>query len=406
MACSILHVDLDAFFVSVEQALEPALRDKPVVVGGNPQGRGVVASASYEARAYGLCAGMPLATAYRLCPQAIFLQGNFSRYQEASERFIDILARFTPFIEVSGIDEAYLDITGFDALHGSARQLACNLKQAVSRELGITASVGIATSKVVAKVASDLCKPDGLMEVAPGEEAVFLAPLPVAKLPGVGPKTEQRLKGIGIHSIGQLANLSASFVRYVLGRGGGWLHSCARGVDPRKIELPAAAKSISRATTFARDTLSSSFLKANLCYLSQRVGAELRQQRKAARCITLKLRYADFQTITRSRTLKEAVDIDQVIFQTGCELLEKAVEHRGKLVRLIGIGVSRLVAAGRQLSFEDESATRLEQLNHAIDGLRQKYGFTCIQTGQTLLLQDFLPVAEGHYVLATPALSR
>lgn len=406
MAGCILHVDLDAFFVSVEQALDPALRGKPVVVGGSPQGRGVVASASYEARSYGLHAGMPLATAHRLCPQALFVQGNFSPYQAASEKFMDIAARFTPFIEISGIDEAYLDITGFEAMHGSSRQLAREMKQAINQELGITASAGIAGSKVVAKIAADMCKPDGLLEVLAGEEAIFLAPLPVGKLPGVGPKTEQRLKGIGVHSIGQLANLPASFVKYILGRGGAWLHSCARGIDPRKIELPAAAKSISRATTFARDTLSSSFLKANLYYLSQRVGAELRQHKKAARCINLKLRYADFQTITRSRTLKEAVDIDQGIFLTGWELLEAALENRGKLVRLIGIGVSRLVAAGRQLSFGDESAARLEQLNETVDRLRQKYGFNCIQTGQTLLLQDFLPVADGHYVLATPALSR
>ena len=203
MARRIIHIDLDAFFVSVEQRGNPQLKGKPVVVGGRPQGRGVVASASYEARAFGLHAGMPLTTASRLCPQAIFIEGSFPKYRDASQRFMSILADFSPFIEPLGLDEAYLDVTGFESIHGSVHQMAVKLRQRIKAELGLSASVGIASGKVVAKVASERAKPDGLVEVASGEERSFLAPLPVAKLPGRGRKTEQKLNALGINTIGR-----------------------------------------------------------------------------------------------------------------------------------------------------------------------------------------------------------
>ena len=198
---TIMHVDLDAFFVSVEQVLNPELQGKPVVVGGRPDKRGVVAAASYEARAFGLHAGMPLSTASRLCPQAIFIEGSYPRYRNASKKFMAILADFSPFLEPAGIDEAYLDVTGFESIHGSIHQMAVAIKRRISEELGLNASIGIAACKVVAKVASDQCKPDGLLEVAAGEERLFLAPMPVEKLPGVGKKTERILRGLGITTI-------------------------------------------------------------------------------------------------------------------------------------------------------------------------------------------------------------
>jgi DNA polymerase-4 len=197
-----MHIDLDAFFVSVEQLENPELKGKPVVVGGRPHGRGVVASASYEARAFGLHAGMPLATASRLCPQAIFIEGSFPKYRHASERFMTILADFSPYVEPLGLDEAYLDVTGFESIYGSIHQMAVKIKQRIKDELGLCASVGIASCKVVAKVASELSKPDGLLEIAAGNERSFLAPLPVAKLPGIGRKTERILNGLGINTIG------------------------------------------------------------------------------------------------------------------------------------------------------------------------------------------------------------
>ncbi len=406
MVRRIMHIDLDAFFVSVEQALNPELKGKPVVVGGRPDRRGVVASASYEARAFGLHAGMPLATAYRLCPQATFIEGNFTRYRDASQKFMAILADFSPFLEPLGLDEAYLDVTGFESLYGSIQQMAINIKRRIKDELGLSASVGIANGKIVAKVACELSKPDGLLEVAAGEERSFLAPLPIAKLPGIGKKSERVLKGLGINTIGELSNMPPKVLKSHFGAFGELLHRFANGIDDRKVEPPAAAKSISRETTFAKDTKNATFLKATLRYLSERVGAELREQSKQARCVTLKLRSSDFRTITRSHTLPQTTDTDQSIFGTGLKLLKKALSQEKQPIRLIGIGVSNFTEPGKQLSLLDASAQRLEKLNKAIDRIRQKYGFTAIQTGRTLLLKDIFPETEGSYTLHTPSLSR
>jgi len=391
MTRRIMHIDLDAFFVSVEQAQNPELQGKLVVVGGSPDRRGVVASASYEARAFGLHAGMPRATASRLCPQATFIEGNFAKYRDASQKFMAILADFSPLLEPLSLDEAYLEATGFESIYGSIRQMAVAIKQRVKDELGFPASVGIASVKVVAKVASELSKPDGLLEVADGEERSFLAPLPVAKLPGIGRKSEQILNGLNIHTIGQLANTPLSTLKSYFGVSGEILHSYANGIDTRQVELPGAAKSISRETTFGKDTRDRSLLKATLRYLGERVGAELRRQGKQARSITLKLRYADFTTITRSRGLSQGTDTDQSIFDTGLKLLNNTLSGERQPVRLIGIGVSNLVEPGKQLDMLDTSTQRLEQLNRAIDRIRNKYGFTAIQTGRTLMLKDLFP---------------
>ena len=387
----VLHVDLDAFFVSVEQVRNPELWGRPVVVGGEPGARGVVACASYEARAYGIYAGMPLTRAYRLCPHAIFLKGSFPRYRDASARFIAILADFTPQLEPTGLDEAYLDLTGFEPIYGPTSEAALSMKQRIKGEIGVTASIGIGTSKLVAKIASDLAKPDGLVEVAPGEERLFLAPLAIARLPCVGSKTEQLLKRLGVTTVGELADLSAPLLRARLGSMGDVLYRYARGIDERRVETPLAAKSISRETTFIGDTLDYPFLKATLRYLSERVGAELRREGRRARCVTLKLRYADFDTITRSRTLKGAINADQAIFDVGVALLGRALWQRRQLVRLIGIGVSSLIGEERQLSLLDSSMECWERLDRVIDRLRHRYGFTAIQRGQTLPLKDAFP---------------
>lgn len=401
----ILHIDLDAFFVSVEQVLAPDLRSKPVVVGGRPDRRGVVASASYEARVFSIRAGMPLAQAYRLCPKAIFLQGSFPAYRDASERFMAILADFSPCLEPAGLDEAYLDVTGCEA-HGTPRQLALRIKERVKKELKLIASVGVASCKVVAKIASDLGKPDGLVEVAAGQEKDFLAPLPVASLPGVGKKTEQALKAMGISTVGQLATLPPEAINNRFGAAGVMIHHYANGIDNREVEPPGEAKSISRETTFAEDTLDRAFLQAILRYLCERVGAELRQESKHARTITLKLRYADFETITRRISSKEVTDADEVIFAGAVKLLDQALARKRKLVRLIGVGVSNLVSYGKQLYLLDSRPQRLWHLDKAIDRIRKKYGFTAIQTGRTLLLKDIFASREGDYILETPSLSR
>ena len=386
-----MHVDLDAFFVSVEQVFRPELKGKPVVVGGKPDCRGVVAAASYEARAFGLHSGMPLATAVRLCPQAIFIEGNFSRYRDASEKFMTILSDFSPFIEPMGLDEAYLDVTGFESLHGTIRQMALAIKQRVKNELGVVASIGIAPCKVVAKVASDFSKPDGLVEVSAGQESSFLAPLPIGDLPGVGKKTEQVLKGLGIKTIGRLAGMPQNALKSRFGVFGEILHCFANGIDERKVLPPGAAKSISRETTFPKDTRDLAFLEATLRYLSERVGAELREQAKQAKCVSMKLRYADFTTITRSKSLPQPFDADQTIFGVGTELLHRALMSDKQLVRLVGISVSNLMETGKQLPLLDNSVQRLEKLSQAIDRIRLKYGFTAIQTGRTFCLKDLFP---------------
>ena len=407
MTRRIMHIDLDAFFVSVEQAEDPALKGKPVVVGGRPEGRGVVASASYEARAFGLYAGMPLLKASRLCPEAIFIPGSFAKYRDASQKFMAILASFSPFLEPVSLDEAYLDVTGFESLYGSIRDMALKIKEQIKSKLGLSASVGISSSKVVAKVASELSKPDGLLEVESGNEPSFLAPLPIAKLPGVGKKTGRILKGLGITTIGELSSTPLSTLKSHFSASGEVLHRFSSGIDDREVELlPGAAKSISRETTFADDTQDCRFLKATLRYLSERVGSDLRQKGRRAGCVSLKLRYADFTTITRQLTLPKTSDSDQTIFDSGVKLLSQALTQEKRRVRLIGIGVSKLVEPGQQLEMMDSSSERLEKLNRAIDHIRNKYGFTAIQTGRTLLLKDIFPTDKGDYTLDTPSLSR
>jgi len=384
MARCIFHIDLDAFFVSAEQALNPELRGKPVIVGGDPERRGVVASASYEARPFGIHAGMPLSKARRLCPQAIFIQANFSRYREASHEFMEILADFSPCIEPLGLDEAYLDVTGYEEPYGSPRKLALAIKERIYKELKLTASIGIATCKVVAKIASDLCKPDGLLEVAAGGEQDFLNPLPVARLPGVGKKTEQVLKEMGIATIGELASLPLNIVEKHFGKFGIVIHGYANGIDNRKVEALGESKSINKQTTFAQDTLEQHFLRASLHHLCEQVSAELRYQDKQARCVTLKLRYADFKTITRQVTLKEASNVSQVIFAAALQLLSKVLARKEKPIRLIGIKVSNLSGKERQLHMFNTKTEKLGHLDKAINEIRRKYGSAAIKKGQDI----------------------
>jgi DNA polymerase-4 len=403
----ILHIDLDAFFVSVERVLHPELAGQPVIVGGDPGGRGVVACASYEARALGIHAAMPLKRAARLCPHAVFLRGGFARYREASSRFMAVLADFSPLLEPLGIDEAYLDLTGFEPIYGPAADTAMSIKNRIADEIGITASIGIGSSKLIAKVASDMDKPDGLVEVTPGDERDFLAPLPVGRLPCVGQKTGEALRRMGVVTAGDLAGLSEPMLNARFGSTGGVLYRFAHGIDGREVTPPQAAKSISRETTFNQDTLDIEFLKATLRYLSERVGADLRRNGRRARCVTLKLRYADFETITRSRTLKDSINGDGAIFGAGADMMDKALSQRRQLVRLVGIGVSSLSGEERQLSLLDPAAGREEVLDRAIDRLRQKYGFTAIQRGRTMQLRHvFSADDKGDYTLSTPSLSR
>ncbi len=383
---TIFHIDLDAFFVTVEQVLNPALLGKPVIVGGRPQGRGVVASASYEARKFGIHAAMPLARAKRLCPQAIFVVGSYHRYAEFSQKFMQILGDFSPSLEPGGIDEAYLDVTGCPN-YGSWRALAMKIKERIRKETGLVASVGIAPCKIVAKVASDAGKPDSLVEILPGQERSYLAAMAVQKLPGVGDKTGTVLRSMGIDTIGQLADMPDGLFRMRFGDGMAWLQRHARGIDDSPVEERGEAKSISRETTFEKDTVDSAMLRATLRYFAEKLGAELRDLNKMARTVTLKLRYADFETVNRGSTSREANNLDDAIFRVAARLLEATLGKKYKPVRLIGLEVSNFTGGETQLSLFNAETKRLEKLDRAIDRVRDKYGFDAIQTGYTLELK-------------------
>lgn len=404
----VLHIDLDAFFASVEQMLNPELRGLPVIVGGEPGGRGVVASASYEARALGIKTAMPLSQAYRICPQAVFLSGRYHHYKAVSDQFRAVLADFSPFLEPFGLDEAWLDMTGFEPLYGPVRQTAQRIKDRVRDELGITASIGIAASKVVAKVASDREKPDGLVEVRPGDEAAFLAPLPVRELPLVGGKTQAKLKQYGVTTIGQLASQPPALLRYLFGVMGTVLHRLANGEDASAVNPDEqAAKSVSRATTLAQDTLDRGILDPLLYYLSERVAAELRDMGRQARCAILKLRYHDFTTISRHQTLPEPTDAHQDIYRSALALLDAALQQRHQPVRLIGVGAQAVrVNGGPQLRLWDQTSLKERLLNRALDDVRDRYGFLAVQQGRTFALRDSFPAEKAGLVLRTPSLSK
>lgn len=384
---AILHIDLDAFFVSVEQVLHPELRGKPVIVGGRPERRGVVASASYEARAFGIRSAMSLARAYQLCPDAVFMQGNYTNYSEFSRKFMAILAAFSPSLEPGGLDEAYLDVTGCD-IFGTPRDIAIRIKQRVREELQLTASVGIASCKIVAKVASDYGKPDGLVEVPRGQERRFLAPLPMGRLPGIGTKTEQKLKSLGFNTIGQIAELPQSILKQKFGSYGAILQQHARGIDYSQVESVDEAKSISRETTFSHDIVDEGHLHATLRYLCEKVGAELREAGKQAKSVSLKLRFADFETISRSRSSVEAFSTDDAIYKLAGELLSRALGSKKKYIRLIGVEVSSLTGDAKQTGLFDYQKLREERRSQAIDRIRQKYGFNAVYTGRTIALKQ------------------
>jgi DNA polymerase IV len=384
---TIIHVDLDAFFVAVEQVRDPELIGKPVVVGGSAGHRGVVATASYEARKYGLRSAMPMATAIRLCPQAVIIPGHYAEYRSYSRRFMAILADFSPFLQPMGLDEAYLNATGFESLHGTIFEMAKKIKARVRNELGIIASIGIAPCKVVAKVASDESKPDGLIEVKKGEEVSFLAPLNIRKLPGVGKKTEEALRNMGVQTIGDLVSRDRRSVVSRFGSLGEMLCDYARGIDDREVHPPGEPKSISRETTFQEDSQDRDFLLAVLRRQAEKVGADLRESGKQARCIGIKIRYSDFDTLTRHRTLPDATDTNEMIFRVGTDLLTRLLSAERRAVRLLGIEVSSLTEPGIQLSMLDQREKRLRELDRAVDSIRLKYGFEMIATGRTVSLK-------------------
>src|SRR5580765_6722534 len=364
---SILHVDMDAFFVSVELLERPELRGKPVVVGGRRDQRGVVSAASYEARKYGIHSAMPLRTAGRLCPHAVFLDGHHAKYSEWSDRVAAILAKFSPVVEMVSIDEAYLDFAGTERLHGPPLAAADKLLRTITETTALPCSAGLATTRLVAKVASDQAKPRGLVWVAPGREERFLAPLPVRKIPGIGEVTERALRALGIETVEQIAAVPQEKREAIFGQWGTALYRKARGGDSYEFVIDAEPRSISHNHTFGEDTEDSNALCAMLSHLSQKASKRLREAGLATRTLTLTIRYAGFQTYTRSKTLAEPTRLDADIFGVFQELFRV---HRDpcRKIRLLGVSLSGLTHGNEQLDLLDaERRARLEKLTSAAD---------------------------------------
>lgn len=375
----IFHVDMDAFFVSVEEIFDPGLKGKPVIVGGDPDGRGVVAAASYEARKYGIHSAMPLAQAKRLCPKAIFVHGRHGAYGEFSRRVFNILAKYTPDIERTSVDEGYLDMTGFERIHGHPLSVANRMKREIKERIGLNASFGISSNKLVSKIASDCAKPNGILLVMPGHEREFLAPLNIKRLPGIGKVMNEKLTSLGIKTIGDLAQIEKDVLEATFGKWGLDLYYRANGISNSPVEESGKVKSISRETTFETDTLDMTFIDATLFHLIEDVAHSLREENLQARCITLKLRYPDFKTVTRSITLKEPTDLDKVIYENIKALWKKSYTRRGR-VRMVGVGVSNFTTSLYQQDlFYGEKMRKLKNYYRSIDKIRAKYGNNSIQ---------------------------
>jgi DNA polymerase IV len=383
-SASILHVDMDAFFVSVELLERPELRGKPVVVGGRPDQRGVVTAASYEARKYGIQSAMPLRTAGRLCPHAIFLDGHHEKYTLWSDRVASILAKFSPIVEMVSIDEAYLDLAGTERLHGPPLAAADKLLRTITRETGLPCSGGLASTRLVAKVASDQGKPRGLVWVPPGREAQFLAPLPVRKIPGIGKVTEKALRALGIETVGQIAVVPQEKLEKIFGQWGTALYRKARGGDSYEFVLDAEPKSISQNHTFNEDTADLAALTAVLSHLSQKACKRLREAGLAARTLTLTIRYQGFDTHTRSKTLAESASLDSGINAVFQELFLYHLDRQRK-VRLVGVSLSAFTHGEQQLDLlQPGEREKLEKLTQVADRLRDRFGFSKVQFGGSL----------------------
>jgi DNA polymerase-4 len=377
------HVDMDAFFVSVEELYDPTLKGKPVVVGGRPDERGVVSAASYAARKFGVHSAMPLRTAYKLCPQAIFVDGHPERYRESSQQVFEVLRSFSPLVEMASIDEAYLDMTGTERLHGPPLRAAHRLHERMKAQTRLNCSVGIAASRLVAKISSDQAKPNGVLWVIPGREVEFLAPLDVRKVPGVGKVTEKNLHAYGIRKVGDLARLDDRFLEQRFGKWGMALAGKSRGLDAggwfdTEIGADTGPKSISHEHTFGEDTADRDRIEATLAHLCEMVGRRLREHALAARTIQLKLRYTDFTTITRAHSVARPTQLDTEIYEEARELFRSNWKP-GATVRLIGVQTSHWGDGGEQLDLLDGGKhERWRGALAAADRLRDKFGESAV----------------------------
>ena len=381
---TILHIDMDAFFVSVELLAHPELKGLPVVVGGQRDQRGVVTSASYEARRFGVHSAMPLRTAAKLCPQAVFLDGHHELYGEWSDRVAAILSKYSPVVEMASIDEAYLDLAGTERLHGPALCAANNLLREITATTSLPCSGGLGASRLIAKVASEQAKPRGLVWVPAGSEESFLAPLAARRIPGIGKMTENSLKTFGVETVGQLQQLTQERLEQLFGKWGTALYRKARGIDSYEFFVDAEAKSLSHNQTFGRDTNDAEKLHATLSHLCQKVSKRLRDAGLHARTITLTVRFANFRTITRSQTLPGPSDLDSVFLKAVLHLFARSWSGK-TMLRLVGVALSGFSAGSGQLDLLDPGRReKLERLARTTDRLRDKFGFSKLQLGGSL----------------------
>ncbi|HEY1405741.1 MAG TPA: DNA polymerase IV [Spirochaetota bacterium] len=376
----IMHIDMDAFFASVEQIDHPEYQGKPVIVGADPKGgagRGVVSTASYEARKYGIHSAMPISKAYERCPHGIYVHPHMRRYVEVSNCVFEIFHRFSPLVEDVGIDEAFLDCTGCRKLFGTPREIAEKVKKAIFEETGLTASVGIATNKSVAKIASDMNKPDGITECPPGQELSFLAPLPIGKLWGAGKKTVEKLESVGIRKIGDLAGIDPALAESLMGKSGLHMWYLARGIDRRPVvSEPQERKSISEENTFECDTDDAHQIASVILAMSDKVTSHLRASQMLARTVTVKIRLEGFETFTRQITLSEPFS-DMATVKNESSRIFSEFDRHGRMVRLIGVGVTNLLPIeheeeqGELFPILKKKTSKSEKL---LDDLQARYG--------------------------------
>ncbi|MBE0433998.1 DNA polymerase IV [candidate division WOR-3 bacterium] len=396
-----LCIDLDAFFVSVEQALDPSLAGKPVIVGGLPQERGVVASASYEARKFGVHSGMPTSLAYRLCPRAIFLRGNFQNYRLYSSRFHEIICTYSPNVDMVSIDEAYINVAGTQRLFGPPLEIAGKMKSDIKKILNIPSSIGIARTRVFSKVACEQAKPGGTLAVPKKDEMAFLAPLGVNVLPGIGPKNAGILKNLNINTVEELIRTPDWILETALGSYYKILKFFIQGGDYKCTDT---MKSISRETTLDEDTMNQDLIYALLYYLTERACSTLRKKRRLAKTLTVKTRFSDFKTVSRRSTMP-AGNAQQVMFETGARILAETLKEK-KRIRLIGVALSGFEYDGLRSSMFMLREERLNRLNGALDRVRGKFGFNSLFAANTTVLKKHFGNNNDGYTLHTPSLSQ
>lgn len=383
----ILHVDMDAFYASVEERDRPELVGKPVIVGGTPEGRGVVAAANYVARKFGVHSAMPAVTAHRLCPRGIFLRPRMDYYAEVSDQIRGIFENYTPLVEPLSLDEAFLDVTGSERLFGPAETIGRMIKQEIRDRLRLVASVGVAPNKFLAKIASDLRKPDGFVIVEFDQVQAFLDPLPVGRLWGVGKVTGQVFEKLGIHRISQLRQMPVELLRHHFGSGGDHLWELSHGIDDRPVVPEQEAKSISHETTFAKDLEDPEQMRAWLLELSEQVGCRMRRHGLKGRTVNLKVRFEDFHTITRAQTLPQPTNVTQEIWRTADQMFAERLPARRLHIRLLGVGMSGFEhPAMVQLSlFPEAEYERQARLDEVADQIKEKFGQAGLQRALGML---------------------